>query len=232
MPKKKFYTTRWWKPEYYAELINFLYQNTNKNINPIITIPLKDLDRILHETDNQNFNDEDKKNGNLIHKKYLEISKIYETIRKKVEKLNDKKIFFLEKVEHKLESEENNCAVHFCSFITSLYHEIINLRFINNSSAENFPYAFFSLLFRNTFIMIINMIFIDCTANEYFINKLKEEKLADVKIIDRRDIKIKFIDLLEQTDWRSPSQFSSFEKITNSLFYRGNPNIYGFFYKR
>ena len=227
--KKKFYTTRGWKPEYYAELINFLYQNTNKNINPIITIPLKDLDRILHETDNQNFNEEDKKNGNVVHKKYIEISKIYETIRKKVEKLNDKKNIFLEKVEHKLESEENNCAVHFCSFISSLYHEIINLRFINNSSAENFPYAFFSLLFRNTFIMIINMIFIDCTANEYFINKLKEEKLADVEIINRGDIKIKFIDLLQQTDWRSPSQFSSFEKITNSLFYRGRWNIHGFF---
>lgn len=229
--EKKFYTTREWKPRYYAELTNFLYQDTDKNKNLITTTPLKNLNDVLTGQNNQNFSDEDKKNGGIIHKKYTEINKIYEIIRKKIEKLNTKKDILLEKINHKFESEENNCAVHFCSFITFLYHEITNQRFIGDLSAQNFPYALFSLLFRNTFAMMISIIFINHYTNEIFINELKKQKLANIEIINRRDIKIKFIDLLEQTDWRSPSEFSSFEKITNSIFYRRSPNVYGFFTK-
>ena len=93
--EKKEYTTRGWKPRYYFELINFLYPDVNKNGNLITTTPLKSLNDILTEPNNQNFNDEDKKNGNIIHKKYTEINEIYEIVTKKSQKIKRKRKFFV-----------------------------------------------------------------------------------------------------------------------------------------
>ena len=62
-----------------------------------------------------------------------------------------------------------------------------------------------------------------------FIQKLQETglELENIEITG----KTSFINLVTQSDWTAPSQFSSFEKITNSIFYRCRKggHVTGFF---
>ena len=138
--------------------------------------------------------------------------------------LNSKCCSFLKKCKAKT-VEENNTVIHFCAFIKFLYHEFGNLKFIEKTSVENFPFGRFSLIFRNTFVMLINVIFISKHTRSKFINILDRD-LREINFVDDT----KFIDLLYNLDLTTPSVFSSIEKITKSFFYRSNRrNLYGFF---
>ena len=226
--KKRYYTTRGWKEEYIDDLICFLYPN-NKTKSFILRLPLKTMQKIFKDksklSELKSVTEDEKKDGQQIVNEYDEIQTIDNKLIEKVSTLNNIKQSFLKKCKART-TEENNIVIHFCAFIEFLYHEFNNLKIINKSTAENFPFGNFSLIFRNTFVMLTNIIFIYKSTRLQFIEHILNDNLRNIVLVDN----IKFNDLLEQLDLTTPSEFSSIEKITKSFFYRSNRrNLHGFF---
>ena len=226
--KKRYYTTRGWKEEYIDDLICFLYPN-NKTKSFILRLPLKTMQKIFKDksklSELKSVTEDEKKDGQQIVNEYDEIQTIDNKLIEKVSTLNNIKQSFLRKCKART-TEENNIVIHFCAFIEFLYHEFNNLKIINKSTAENFPFGNFSLIFRNTFVMLTNIIFIYKSTRLQFIEHILNDNLRNIVLVDN----IKFNDLLEQLDLTTPSEFSSIEKITKSFFYRSNRrNLHGFF---
>lgn len=226
--KKRYYTTRGWKDEYIDDLICFLYPN-NKTKSIILRLPLRTMQKIYKDkskiSELKLATEDEKNDGQQIVNEYGEIQIINSKLTEKISFLNNKKQSFLEKCKART-IEKNNIVIHFCAFIEFLYHEFNNLQIIKKSTAENFPFGKFSLIFRNTFVMLTNMIFIYKSTRQKFIKKILNDDLRNIEFVDN----IKFNDLLEQLDLTTPSEFSSIEKITKSFFYRSNRrNLHGFF---
>ena len=226
--KKRYYTTRGWNEEYIDDLICFLYPN-NKTKSFILRLPLKTMQKIFKDkskfSELKSVTEDEKKDGQQIVNEYDEIQTIDNKLIEKISTLNNIKQSFLKKCKART-TEENNIVIHFCAFIEFLYHEFNNLKIINKSTVENFPFGNFSLIFRNTFVMLTNIIFIYKSTRLQFIEHILNDNLRNIELVDN----IKFNDLLEQLDLTTPSEFSSIEKITKSFFYRSNRrNIHGFF---
>lgn len=226
--KKRYYTTRGWKEEYIDDLICFLYPN-NKTKSFILRLPLKTMQKIFKDksklSELKSVTEDEKKDGQQIVNEYDEIQIIDNKLIEKISTLNNIKQSFLKKCKART-TEENNIVIHFCAFIEFLYHEFNNLKIINKSTAENFPFGNFSLIFRNTFVMLTNIIFIYKSTRLQFIEHILNDNLRNIELVDN----IKFNDLLEQLDLTTPSEFSSIEKITKSFLYRSNRrNLHGFF---
>lgn len=226
--KKRYYTTRGWKEEYIDDLICFLYPN-NKTKSFILRLPLKTMQKIFKDksklSELKSVTEDEKQDGQQIVNEYDEIQTIDNKLIEKISTLNNIKQSFLKKCKART-TEENNIVIHFCAFIEFLYHEFNNLKIINKSTTENFPFGNFSLIFRNTFVMLTNIIFIYKSTRLQFIEHILNDNLRNIVFVDN----IKFNDLLEQLDLTTPSEFSSIEKITKSFFYRSNGrNLHGFF---
>lgn len=234
---KKWYTTRGWNPNYRHKLIAFLYPNIANNENPALQMSLGYLLRmykkkdtkieIRNEFENVLENSDDRESTIEIIKQYSEIEIINNDIKDRIKKLNEKVRIFLRKNNNDRTKPSNNYVIHFCAFVDFLEHEIMTEKFIRELNCKTFPFGKFSLIFRNTFIMITNIIFINKKTREYFINKLREFNLDNEFVVEND--KIKFIDLLNNYDITSSSEFSSIEKIKLSIFYRSGRNVHGFF---
>lgn len=242
--KNGYYNTRGWKEENNEKLVEFFYPQYKKRFADYLSISFKNIQKIKEnhknksEFDEKNFTDDEI--GNKLRNYFYitcdfadkffvindELIKIIEII---YEKTNE---FLIDNVKI-IKSQKIVSEVHFAGLIDGIYHEISSQQFLKKSTFLNFPYAKYSLLFRNIFVIITSLLFIDEKSRNKITHFLSEQNndLCNVPIVNKYggkdDVSLNYIN---QSDLCSPSWFTSIDLIGKSLFYtyKGN-NLPGFF---
>lgn len=241
--KSGYYNTRGWKEEDNEKLVEFFYPKYKKRFADYLSISFKKIqeisknDKSKSEFDKKNFTDDEI--GNKL-KEYFyttcyfadkffavnnDLIEIIETI---YEKTNE---YLINNVKN-LKSQKIVSEVHFAGLIDGIFHEINSQQFLKKSTLLNFPYAKYSLIFRNVFTIIISLLFIDEDSRNKIINFLSEQNndLCNVPIVknyENNDVSLNYIN---ESDLCDPAWFASISLIGESLFYRNKGfNLPGFF---
>lgn len=245
---KGYYNTRGWVDLHNEKLVEFFHPNIKRRFADYLSISFKNIQEIKgndeHKIkfDQKNFpNDEI---GNKLRDCFYDafdfadkffasnykLIKIIEIICEKTNK------YLIDNVKI-LKSQKIVSEIHFCGLIDGIYHEINSQQFLKKSTFLNFPYAKYSLLFRNIFTILISILFVDDYSRKKITDFLSEQDhdLCNTIIVrdygseheNKVDVSLNYIN---ESDLCSPAWFASIELIGKSLFYKyKGHNLPGFF---
>lgn len=240
--KNCYYNTRGWKIEYNEKLIEFLHPEYKKRFADYLCTTFECIKKI--RKDKNNISEFERKNFN----NEIELMDIFYTACDFADEffaINDDLIKIIEIIYEKTNKflVDNNkilqlpkiiSEVHFAGLIDAIYHELNSQQFLKKSTLLNFPYAKYSLLFRNIFSIMITLLFINEKSRSQITKSLFEinKNLCNATIVGRggnikNDISLEYIN---ESDLCSPSRFTSLDSIVNSIFYNiKGKNVPGFF---